>query len=597
MAQTPVPAPVLDARNEDLVAAQAIGALPAELSDRSDSNPAVVLIEAAAWLLGKILYQLNNWPAAVIQKVLALIGVNLLPATAAQVLQTFNFSAPQVQDTTIPAGTKVATQDGTIIYATLADLLIPGYLAAVGTLNLTAGSALATGTYTNGAGTITTVQNSTAIVGAGTSFTQALVGGGIKIAGVYYQVASVTDATHLTLAAPYAAAGGAGVSYSTGTYFVPGATWVGYQIQIRGAASWYTIASVTDPANLALTTTAATTASGSFNVGAVSGAVTAQATVAGSAGTVGAGKLTSIQSGPGALASTTNNAASTPGTDLESVASAIARAPSVFASRDMAVTPGDYAYFAQKILGPGGRAVAKANTNVTTAAPGYVSLACLSPNWTQATPVQAIERAAVVRDLAGRTFTCAVTIDLPASMYPCVPAVAFYRPSQYDAASARAAVAGALNTLLSPNTYRWGRPIYEIDLTTAVGVVAQLDRVHSINGVPAISTQYQAATPTNASFTTGSATVLIPTQTGFVVGKTFLVDVPNNAVYLIISNVPGTSVTLDRPWAGATQNVTVPWFNASDADTMNGLWYDLPYSNLSTDPTNPPASLIVVGSV
>ena len=61
-----VPAPILDLRTEEQTVAQAIGALPSELSDRSASNPAVVLLEAAGYILGRLQYQLNRWPAAVI---------------------------------------------------------------------------------------------------------------------------------------------------------------------------------------------------------------------------------------------------------------------------------------------------------------------------------------------------------------------------------------------------------------------------------------------------------------------------------------------------------------------------------------------------
>src|SRR5262245_36962245 len=104
---TTMPFPVLDPRNEDLVAAQAIGSLPVELSDRGPSSPAVVVIEAAAWILGKLLFQMNSWPTAVIQKVLALIGVTMNPAAAGRVVQTFTLSEPQSQDTIIEAGTQV----------------------------------------------------------------------------------------------------------------------------------------------------------------------------------------------------------------------------------------------------------------------------------------------------------------------------------------------------------------------------------------------------------------------------------------------------------------------------------------------------------
>ena len=62
-------------------------------------------------------------------------------------------------------------------------------------------------------GTITSTYGSTAIVGSGTAFTSAMVGSQIQFGGVWYLIASVADATDLTLATN-ALVGSAGQSYT-----------------------------------------------------------------------------------------------------------------------------------------------------------------------------------------------------------------------------------------------------------------------------------------------------------------------------------------------------------------------------------------------
>ena len=96
-----IPAPIFDLRSEDEVAAQAISALPSELSDRSDSSPAVVIIEANAYVMGRLQYQLNRWPAGVVQNSLNLLGVTVRVAQAATVTQRFTLSAPRSSDSAI----------------------------------------------------------------------------------------------------------------------------------------------------------------------------------------------------------------------------------------------------------------------------------------------------------------------------------------------------------------------------------------------------------------------------------------------------------------------------------------------------------------
>jgi phage tail sheath protein FI len=67
-------------------------------------------------------------------------------------------------------------------------------------------------------GTVAVTQNSTAVVGTGTTFTNALVGQSVVVAGdttnTIYRVQTFTDATHITLAPPYAGATAASTSLS-----------------------------------------------------------------------------------------------------------------------------------------------------------------------------------------------------------------------------------------------------------------------------------------------------------------------------------------------------------------------------------------------
>ena len=416
---TAVPAPVLDDRNEDQIAAEAIGALPSELSDRSDSNPAVVVIEAAAYVVGRYLYQLNRWPAAVVQKALALIGVTMRAAVAATVTQRFAVANPQAADITIATGTEVSTSDGSIVFATTEDATIPAYISGAGTVSTTAG------------------------------------------------VTTVTGA---------------------GTAFILGTTMVGWGIQIPATTgTWYTIASVTDATHLELTVAAtATVAGAAWYTGPQSITAPAAATLGGADTSVGAATLTTMVSGVSGVATTTNPAAATGGLDAETTAEAIARAPTAFATRDVACTASDYAEFAQRILGSGSRAQAKENYNINAPTQGYVSVALLSPSWTVGTPVSASERKSVLADLQARRFFGATTIDLPATIYQPTPAAIVWRKASTDATTVRVNVAGQFNTYLAPSTYPWGRILYTADLADEVEAAAGVDRVHVVDGIACV---------------------------------------------------------------------------------------------------------------
>ena len=529
MATSVVPAPVLDTRNGDLVVAESIGSLPSELSDRSDSNPAVVFLEASGNQFDRLLFQLNQWPSAVIQKALSLVGTLQNPAAAAIVTQTFTLSSPQQKDTVISIGAQVATSDGSIVFATTSDLTVSAYTTPSGTITLTAGSTA--------------------------------------------------------------------VSCST-TSFVTGSTWVGYQIQVQNGA-WYTIASVTDSQHLVLTTTSTSTTTGAFNVGPVTGTVQAKATTTGIATNVGAGALTTLQTSPAFVASTSNAAAAAGGKDAETSSEAVARAPSAFAARDVACSATDYAEFAAQTLGVGGRAKAKENVNGTATASGYVTVGLLSPLWTTSSAVTAAERGSVVRDLQARVFVGSTLIDVPATIQSFTTAGATFaccvvRKSAYDETSTQYAIAGAVNTLLSPNTYDWGRTIFANDLVDTVKDQIQVDRIFYANGVPAVGMNYTTTAGTLA-FTNGSTTVTASSGADtatMVNGQTFLIDSVNKAAYLVTAGAASTTLTIHTAFTGATVTASRSWFISQD--TALSTWYSLPFSNLAVSGTAAP-SIVVVG--
>jgi hypothetical protein len=532
---TLVPSPTLDTRNGDLVAAQAITSLPAELSDRSDSNPAVVIIEAQGSVADKHGFQINNWPSAVLQKCLALVGVTLNPQQASIAQLTFVLSAPQPADTVIPAGTQAQSNDGTIVVATLAAATVTAYTSPSGTLTMTAGSSTVTG--------------------SGTSFTTSVQ--------------------------------------------------VGWQISVD-KSTWYTVQSITNNTTLVLTSSAAANVSGAFYAGAVSVTTAGQATTTGLATNAGAGILTTLGTSPAAVASVSNASAATGGADLETVTSAIARAPLAFAARDTAITPTDFVTFSTRILGNNSRAAALGNTNNTVPTSGYVTYALLSPAWTTSSPVSTQERANVSRDFFGRTVTGVTLVDVPANIQQFVAAgsgasqgtmfaCALVRKGSYDVASTQVAAATAINNYLSPNTYPWGRAIDPDDLAAQLNPLIQVDHILTINGVLAVGMNYTVvANP--VSFTNG-ATTATGTASDFASmtpNQTFLLDQVNGAAYLVTGVSSGT-VTFTPAYAGPTASLTPAWFTSKITTLVN--WYSLPYSALSVSSAAPPASVVVVGAV
>ncbi len=534
MARNVVPAPDLDGRNGDAVAADAIAALPDELSDRSDSNPAVAIIEALSSVYDKALYQINRWPRALVQKKMATSGITLLAATPATATQQFTLSSPQRTDTSVPAKTEVSTTDGLIAFETLSDLSITAYTTPAGTVSTSAGSVTVTGAATT---------------------------------------------------------------------FVTGSTWVGWQIQIPAdTGQWYTIAVVNSTTSLDVSSSIGiATAGQAWNVGAVSGTTAVQATVGGANTNVGAGKLTTLSSSPANVASTTNTTDASGGADEETALEAIERGPTEYAARDVACSDEDYETFAVKVLGVNGRSRARGGYNDTVATTGYVSVAMLSPAWTTSSSVSTAERAAVTRDLASRSQSGVTVVDLAATITALtatgsIPAAVVYRKSQYDSSSVRISMAQAANTLYSPNTYTFGRNRYIADLIEAIEGATGVDRILTINGVPAVGTNYQTSAAA-MTFVNGSASVTgvgAADYAAATANQTFLIDSANNVAYLITVKSGGNAFTISSVWAGSSSSPTaVPFFTAADVTASN--WYTVFYANLGVTTSTLSASLIVTG--
>ncbi len=154
---TLIPAPDLDLRNEELLAAQAIAyvsggltvdrivtqigvlreamailrsGLPAppicpELTNANASSPHTILLETIAWMMAQQARRINQLPVRDEIEFHRLFGVELRAATKATTVLTFTLAfVPPDTDVTIPAGTIVSTPDGLFSFATDEDLVI-----------------------------------------------------------------------------------------------------------------------------------------------------------------------------------------------------------------------------------------------------------------------------------------------------------------------------------------------------------------------------------------------------------------------------------------------------------------------------------------
>lgn len=134
-----LPSPNLDDRRfQDLVddAKRLVQQRCPDWTDHNVSDPGVTMIELFATMVDQLLYRLNRVPDRNYVKFLDLIGVRLLPPTAAEADVTFWLSAPQPIEVGIPVGTEVATMrteaEEAITFSVVEDLrIVPCRLAQV----------------------------------------------------------------------------------------------------------------------------------------------------------------------------------------------------------------------------------------------------------------------------------------------------------------------------------------------------------------------------------------------------------------------------------------------------------------------------------
>ncbi len=531
-----VPAPVLDTRNGDKVAAQAIEALPAELSDRSDSNPAVVLIEAMVSVWDKALYQINRWPRAVIQKMMAICGITLRGAKPAITTQEFTLANPQRADSVVPRLTEVSTLDGATTFQTLSDLTIAAYATPTGTVATTAGSVTVTGT-------------STAFV-TGTTW----IGYQIQIpaiTGAWYPIASVSSTTVLSLS-------------SACDVTVTGQAWnVG---PVSGS-----------------TTAQATTTGASTNVGAgklialASSPAGVSSTTNTTAATGGRDEETAaeaVERGPTEYAA---RDVACSDEDYEQFAVKIlgdnGRAKARGGFDDTTETEG---FVSVAMLSPAWTT----SSSVTT-----VERA-------------AVARDLGTRSQSGVTIVDIAATVTSLTAAGSIPAAVVYRNSQYDETSVRVNIARTVNTLYSPNTYTYGRDRYTADLQEAVESAKGVDRVEVINGVPCIGTDYRTSTA-SFTFTSLSAAVTGIGATDYarlVAGQTILINSVGKSAHLVTALGGSSTCTISPAWDGSSGAASdVPYFKAADVPAAS--WYELFYANLGTTESTLPASIVVTDSV
>ena len=115
----PIPLPRLDDRRFDDLVRDGIAHARENCPDWTDftaGDPGVTLIEVFAFLTDALLYRLNRVPPKLQLALLNLVGVSLQPPSAASVdlLVRRNEASDPQQPVVIPAGTIVATADGSV---------------------------------------------------------------------------------------------------------------------------------------------------------------------------------------------------------------------------------------------------------------------------------------------------------------------------------------------------------------------------------------------------------------------------------------------------------------------------------------------------
>ena len=152
-----IPAPDLEIRDEERLAAEAIGyisgphsvaridsqiemlqtlralvesntlALPvcAELTNANPSSPHTVFIEAMSWLLAQIAWRINLLPKRDQIEFARLFKIELREARPARATLRLFIDPPEGEDFTLPEGTEFAVADGSIIFKATAQTVVP----------------------------------------------------------------------------------------------------------------------------------------------------------------------------------------------------------------------------------------------------------------------------------------------------------------------------------------------------------------------------------------------------------------------------------------------------------------------------------------
>ncbi len=108
-----IPVPTLDDRTFEDLFEQARSLIPRyapEWTDNNESDPGIALLQLQAFFADQLIYRLNQVPDLNYLKFLALLGIDVEPASPARVDVTFTTSGPA--DAIVPAGTQLATAGG-----------------------------------------------------------------------------------------------------------------------------------------------------------------------------------------------------------------------------------------------------------------------------------------------------------------------------------------------------------------------------------------------------------------------------------------------------------------------------------------------------
>lgn len=144
-----------------LAAAGNLQPLCPELTNANPSAPHTVILEAQAWMLAQMAYRINQIPEQNLIEFARLFNIELRAATRAETIIHFT-TAGATQAVTIPAGTRVSTEDGTIVFETTAGLTIP----QTATTGDAAARNLAAGHTLLASGKLTRILDNIAFVGA-----------------------------------------------------------------------------------------------------------------------------------------------------------------------------------------------------------------------------------------------------------------------------------------------------------------------------------------------------------------------------------------------------------------------------------------------